>query len=169
MIKELLKEGNKRYFLVEGQQGNILFSIYEWDWNNQKTLEEIETGFLNADIPSYLKDRYTLEQLLNEPVAIFELEIINNNYQKVSYLKPMNMSLWEYETLVKNNKEVPKALKMAFISQEEDSFYIACESYDSDSMVTSKNMNTVNKWLSNLTKELEKVLNKCYGHVEAYY
>lgn len=125
---------------------------------------------LLSDIPSYLQGKYTLEELLNEPLAIFELEIINNRYEQRSTLKPMNMSLWEYETFIKNNFETPKALKMAFITQEreEGNFYIACESYDFDSMVTKSNMKIVNSFVTRLYNELEKVTNKRYSHIESY-
>lgn len=167
MLKELIREGNKRYFIEEGKEGNILFSIYEW--SKEYTLDEIESALLLADIPSYLQGKYTLEQLLNEPLAIFELEIISNKYEQRNIIKPMNMSLWEYETFIKK-EDVSKALKMAFITQEreEQSFYIACESYDSDSMVTNSNVKIVNNFINRLYKELEKVTNKKYSHLEAY-
>ena len=168
MLKELIREGNKRYFLAEGEEGNILFSFYEW--NKECSIDEIETALLLSDIPSYLQGKYTLEELLNEPLAIFELEIISNRYEQRSTLKPTNMSLWEYETFIKNNFEIPKALKMAFITQEreEGNFYIACESYDSDSMVTKSNMKIANSFVARLYKELEKVTNKRYSHTESY-
>ena len=166
MIKELLKEGNKRYFIAEGELGNILFNIYEWESDKPKTLDEIETAFLTSDIPSYLKEKYSLEQLLNEPLAIFELSM----YGFGSELQPKCMSLWEYKTFIKKDQDIPKGLKMAFINQpsDEDCFYIACESYDNDSMVTRKNMDIVNKHTHVLYNELEAILGKSFSHVESY-
>lgn len=166
MIKELLKEGNRKYFLAEGENGNIIFSVWQWEGDQPKATEEIETAFLTSNIPNYLKEKYTLKDLLEEPLAIFELSI--NKFS--NELQPKNMSLWEYDTFIKNNKNAAKALKMAFINklQDEDTFYIACESFDSDSMVTKKNMNVVNEYLFYNSKEIEKVLNKTFSHVEAY-
>ena len=167
MIKELLKEGNKRYFEAETEQGKLLFYVYEWQWEDKpQTIEKIDTAFKNANIPSYIKERYTMQQLINEPLAIFQLNIYNFG----SELQPMNMSLWEYKTFIKKDQNVPKALKMAFISNQHDEsyFYIACESNDSDSMVTKNNMNIVNKYVNFLYHELETILHKNFSHIESY-
>ncbi|AAK79120.1 hypothetical protein BJV85_002851 [Clostridium acetobutylicum] len=164
MIKKLAKEGNRRYFKIEKKGVKILFSIWEFESDNLKDIPEIEKIFINSCLPSYLREEYTLECLIKQPLEIFELDIIRNE------LTPMNMSLWEYETFIKENSKAPKALKMAFINQckDESTFYIACESFDPESMVTSKNMKIVNEYVFHHKQEIEEVINKSFTHVESY-
>lgn len=155
IIKELLKENDKRYFEASTGDQKILFYVYEFD--RPYTMQKIEEGFKYAALPE--------KGLKNKPLIIYQLDI----YKFGSFLKTMYMSLWEYLTFIKRINNVPKALKMAFISQEADYFYIACESNNSDSMVTRGNMLIVNKYVTTITDELRKLLHKDFSHVEAYY
>lgn len=154
-IKELLKENDKRYFEVNSGNTKVLFYVYEFD--RSYTIQEIEDGFKYAALP----EKETTDKLL----TIYQLDI----YKFGSFLKTMYMSLWDYLTFIKKLNNVPKALKMAFISQENTYFYIACESNDLDSMVTRGNMQIVEKYVTTITDELKKLLHKDFSHVEAYY
>lgn len=166
-IKELCKEGSKRYFQTIKNNQKIIFSIYDFNEENPKSIEQVEKSFKSAKLPSYIIEKYTIQQIFNKPLAIFQLDI----YKWGNELRPMNMSLWEYRSFIKEDKRVSKALKMASISQsciDDDSFYIACENCDSDSMVNDKNMSIVNRCVNSLSKELEKILGKSFSHVESY-
>jgi hypothetical protein len=153
-IKELLKENDKRYFETNVGNTKVLFYVYEFD--RSYTMQEIEDGFKYAALPE--------EGITNGSLLIYQLDI----YKFGSFLKSMYMSIWDYLTFINGINNAPKALKMAFISQENTYFYIACESNDSDSMVTRGNMQVVNKYITTITDELKKLLHKDFSHVEAY-
>ncbi len=74
------------------------------------------------------------------------------------------MSLWEYEVFVKGNNNPQKALKSAFI----DKNAILCETYDSESELTSKNMMIIEDYIYNNIKELREVMGIDYIGFEVY-
>jgi len=154
-IKELLKENDKKYFEASTGNRKVLFYVYEFD--HSYTMQEIEDGFKYAALPE--------EGITNGPLLIYQLDI----YKFGSFLKSMYMSIWDYLTFINGINNIPTALKMAFISQEDHHFYIACENNDSDSMVTRGNMQVVEKYVTTITDELRKLLHKDFSHVEAYY
>ena len=154
-IKELLRENDQRYFEASAEDHKVLFYVYEFD--RSYTMQEIEDGFKYAALSE--------KGITNEPLLIYQLDI----YKFGSFLKSMYMSIWDYLTFINGINNAPKALKMAFISQKNHHFYIACESNDSDSMVTRGNMKIVEKYVTTITDELKKLLHKDFSHVEAYY
>jgi peptide subunit release factor RF-3 len=164
MIKELLKSGSHTYYSGVKEEKEIIFSI--WHFGEEKSITEIEEGLKVATLPDYYP--VTLSEILEKPLPLFQLNI----YSFGSTLESRNMSLYEYERLIKNNQVAEKALKMAFIQNNNDSvcFYVACESFDNESMVNRKNMDVVRSYLYNRNgiTELEKVINKEFSHVEAY-
>lgn len=156
-VFKIAEHSTAKYYMVVA--GNDIQYIKVSRFNNY-TEAEIEDRWAEAKLPSYIKD---VDDCFNNPLRLFEFVIFNSWVE----LNPVNMSIWEYETLVKDKSEVNKALKMAYISQDRDNktFSINCESYDGESMVTEKNMKEVYKWRNNGgIEELERFLN--LEHIE---
>jgi hypothetical protein len=172
LIQKLIKVGNKQYYKMKAVEGqDIIFSVFMWeDSSKNPTDEEIELALFSAKLPSYIAENHSLNEELEKPLAIFELEIYNNQYHKASYLKPLNMSLWEYEYFIKGNTEIHPALRSAFISKySDDTLLICCESYDNESMLTAKNRSIINQKVVEIEKELLEVTGRNYLEVEMYY
>lgn len=168
MIKELFKDNYKRYFQAEKFGKKIIFTVYEWDQDDIKPIEQINELFNNADIESYLKEKYTLESILNEDSLsnLFNLDI--QSYDTT--LAPKNYNLYEYEKLIQGIAEPPKALKSACICRDREGqyFYIACEPADSESALTRDNVKIIESHVSALVEDIEKKLNMNYSHTEIY-
>ena len=169
MIKELLKEGYKRYFEGEKLGKKIIFSVYEWDKEDIKSIEEIEKAFNEADLPQWVREEIeTLEQRLNrDPLNnLFALKM----YSFRNDLEAQNYNLYEYEKFIQGVAQPPKALKSACICRDRESsyFYIACEPYDEESALTRDNIKIIENHVGMLVNEIEKLLGKNYSHTEIY-
>lgn len=169
MIKELLKDGYKRYFEGEKFGKKIIFSVSEWDQEDIKPIEEIEKAFNDADLPQWVREEIeTLEQRLNRDSLsnLFSLRM----YSFRNDLEAQNYNLYEYEKFIQGVAEPPKALKSACICKDRESsyYYIACEPADSESALTRGNVTIIEKHISMLTDEIEKVLGMNYSHTEIY-
>lgn len=165
MIKELLRVGDSRYFEGEREGEKIFFEVFEYC--NTYTLEEIEKAFKNADIPGYLKGKYTLKSILLEPLGnLFKLDI----YKWGNTLNPKNFNLFEYEMFIKGNNDPHPSLKSACIckGREESYFYIALEEYDHTSCLNKENKTCIRNYLLFNTKAIEKILGYHCSHVEEY-
>jgi len=79
-------------------------------------------------------------------------------------LKPLNMSLWEYEVFVKGNNNPQNALKSAFIARNK----ILCETYDGKSELTDENLKTIEDYIYDNIKELKEVMGIDYVEFEVY-
>lgn len=154
--------GVKRYFQALDQNGTkVLFSLREWESEKSKTLEEVKEAFASAEFPSYIKDvdySYPLT-LLSLTCFVFRNELTVNN-----------MSLWEYETLIKHNKNAHPALKCAYIQHDDErELSVMCESYDNDSMTTTENIRVIMTHWHGVKHELMKLLNKDSDYIETLY
>lgn len=157
LIKPIAEHLSKRYFLMEGVEGNIIFGINRWESMEILSLEQIQDAFLRAKLPSYITENRTASEVFNQPLAIFTLTIFNRPTMQPE-LTSNAMSLWEYATIIKGEKDVPKALKMAYIRQDEgEDTYIICESYDSEAMTTDENIRTAYKYFNSVKRELQDI------------
>lgn len=157
--------GKKRYFQADHGDKKVLFSLREWESDTPRSIEEVTEAYLKVEYPKYMSEE-DLEDFYAYPLAIFQLSIINNKFFN---LEAQNMSVWEYETLLKGNTVHP-ALKCACIQHQKDSseLWVICESYDDDSMTTNANLKIVNKHWNKIKNELMKLLDKAYDVVECY-
>lgn len=165
MIKELFRVNDKRYFTGEKEGKEVIFAVFEF--LNTYTLEEIEKAFNDADLVSYVKERYTLKEVLSEPLNnLFQLDI----YKFGQWLTPVNYNLYEFERLIQGNEKAKDSLKSACIckGRGENYFYIALEEYDCTSRLTRENREYIDKYLYFKTELLEKILNCNCSHVESY-
>ena len=162
-MKLLLKTNTKNYYEAEKEGQKIIVGV--WNYDEARTTEELKTGLKAADIPSYLKPKYTIKTLCNEPLGnLFDLSI----YKHWSELSSKNYNLFEYDYFIKGNKKANKSLKSACICQNsnENYFYIAIEPYDSE--VTKEDLKVINSYVNTYVKEIEILLNKNYSHTEIY-
>lgn len=140
-------------------------------YQEEKTIEELKEDLKNVKIVEYaLRDgKQTIDDILNENSLnnLFDLDISPSKKYYWCNISPMNYSLYEYLKLVKGENDIPKVLKSAFIC-EDDNYYIACENYDFESEITSKNENIIYNYSNVLKDELEKLLNRSFSHVEVY-
>jgi hypothetical protein len=123
------------------------------------TEAEIEERILNASkyIPDYCQESF--DDMKKHPLPIFQL----SRYD----VSPHNMSLHEYEVLIKDNKEVHPALKSACIQQySEDMMIIACEPYDEESDLTPANQEVIKKYINEHHKELLEAVGRTEYDVE---
>ena len=151
-VFKITEHATAKYYKVVA--GNDVQFIKVSNYDNY-TKQEIEDRWAEAKVPSYVTD---IDDCFNNPLRLFQLVIFDSWVE----LHPLNMSVWEYESIVKGSTNVNPALKMAFISQDKESgtFSINCESYDYESHVNSENMKEVYKWRNNGgIEELEKFLN----------
>lgn len=165
MIKELFKINDKRYFEGDKNNQKIIFTVFEF--SKSYTVEEIEKALNDADLPSYLKDKYTIEEMTKEPLNnLFQLDI----YDWGCSLNPMNYNLYEFERIIQGNEKAKDSLKSACIckGRESNYFYIALEEYDYTSRLTRENRQYIDKYLYFKTSLLEKILNCNCSHVESY-
>lgn len=165
-MENIIKIGEhitKKYYEITVGEDVQIIGINRF---NDYTEDQILEAYPDAKIPSYIPAEH-IDDLFNNPLRIFDLVIYNSWVE----LNPLNMSIWEYETLIKGKNNVNPALKMAFISQdnENNTFCIDCEAYDQESPVNSKTVAIVQKWLSTGISELEKLLNKEYRTGDILY
>lgn len=156
MIKKLKQDGNRIYFT----DGEIIFKVY--NWYGDVTIEKVKQGLKEARFPDYIPTG--LEEYKQNSLVIFDLTIQST----WSELKPLNISLWEYEIFIKGSSKPDPALKSAFISKSDDYNYIACESYDNESMLTDKNLLIIERYMAKHKQELEKILNTDLIGFEVY-
>jgi hypothetical protein len=79
------------------------------------------------------------------------------------------MSLYEYEILIKGNREVAPALKSACIQQfSKDMIIIACEPWDDESDLTPKNQKIIKDYIKEHEEELLKVTGRQRLEMEWY-
>ena len=169
MIKLLNVEGSQKVFEGEKLGKKVIIKVY--DRENKYTTEQIEKALEISDLENWLKERYTLESILNENELnnIFELDML---FIDNPMLKPLNYSLYEYLVYFKkeDKNKVPKVLKSAYISidRECNFYYIAGENYDNESIITNNNEGQIYKYANILQKEIEKLLGMTFSHVEIY-
>lgn len=152
--------GMKRYFDIETEKGKVLVSIREWASDPHRTLEEVLSIFETAEFSSYdtgIDYEY--------PLSIYSL----TSFKFRNEISSNNMSLWEYETLIKGNTVHP-ALKCAFIQKDENSEEVSviCESYDIDSHTTKENLQIVYKHWNSVKREIMQLLNKKSEYIESF-
>lgn len=165
MIKELFKDGNNRYFEGEKEGKKVFFKVFEYV--KDYTFEEIEKAFNESDLVDYVKERYSMSEILKESLNnLFSLQI----YSFGQWLEPQNFNLYEYDKLIKGNQSPLNALKSACICKDREGeyFYIACEPYDASSALTKNNINIIHEYVNDHVKEFEDILKFNYSHTEIY-
>lgn len=165
MIKELFKIDVTRYFEGDKEGKKVIFQVYEHI--NNYTLEEIEKAFYESDLVDYIKERYTLKEILEENLNnLFQLDI----YSWGNLLTPKNYNLYEFERIIQGNNNPHNSLKSASICRNiaGDYFYIGLEEYDHTSILNKENRTYIDKYLHFKTELLEKILNCKCSHVEEY-
>lgn len=162
-MKLLLETRSKNYYEAERNGNKLILGVL--NFGETKTINQLSNGFEIADIPGYLKDKYSIESICKEPLGnLFDLNI----YSFGSELQPKNYNLFEYEYFIKGNKEANKSLKSACICSNsgKDYFYIAVEPYESD--LTREDIKIIESYVNTHIKELETLLNMNYSHTEIY-
>lgn len=165
-IKKVAEQLSGKYYEVVVPKGRKDFvKVARW---YTLTEEEILNNYLVAKLPSYLED--VKEDIYTNPLRLFRLCV----YSFGAELECSCMSAWEYDALIKREKEVkdiPVGLKMAYICTDRDNrnWVINCEAYDDESMVTSKNMSYVNRWVAERKEEISRLLNLSYEIGDVLY
>lgn len=159
MLRELKRDGNRIYF---EDKDNLI--IYVWDWDNDLTIEKAVDAYRNSSLPSYVP--LSFSELHKRTLPICQLSIFSFG----SEIKPMNMSLWEYETFIKGNNKANKKLKSAFINfdADTDNLYVAVENFDAESIVTVKSLQDIENYISEHKKEICELFNTDYIRLEIY-
>lgn len=171
-IEKLKIEGiGNSYYRVTNEKGSEF--IISVDNFTKVNVEEIEEALKVAELPSYLKNKYSsIEEIIEEGELndLFELKISPSKEYYWAELSPSNYSLFEYLKLVKGQNTVPDALKSAYISKsfQEGTYSIACESYDDTSMINSRNVSIIEKYVHILKDELSLLMGVDYTHMEVY-
>ena len=95
-------------------------------------------------------------------------DFINNFNPYTGYVS--YRSLYEYLTLYKGYKKVSPIYKSAFIQHLEvdDMIIIACENYDSDSMVTDSNYDKICKMVTKHEKDIVELYGKDFLTMHRY-
>lgn len=159
MLKELRRDNNRVYF-----EDKDKLLVYAWDWNGDLTVERAVEAYRDSSLPSYVP--LSFNELHKRPLPICQLSI----YDFGSEIKPMNMSLWEYETFIKGNNKANKKFKSAFINFDADTnnLYVAIENFDAESIVTTKSLQDIEKYISEHKEEICKLFNTDYIGLEIY-
>lgn len=164
MLKLVLKTNTKDYYIGERKGKKFIVGNHKYGDNKCKSVEQLTEEFENAELESYLKDRYDLFEMADKPLGnLFDLE---NFFKPV--LKPLNYNLFEYDFFVRGNKEPLQGLKHACICEDRDGnyFYIAVEPYDS--AITKKDRQDIYTYVDKHSKEIEKLLGMNFSHIEEY-
>jgi hypothetical protein len=114
------------------------------------TEEEIEKTILNAKdyLPKHCDKSF--DELKQRPLPLFDVDKFD--------VSALNMSIFEYEVLVKGITDVAPALKSACIQQySENTIIIACEPWDDESDLTPKNRKIIKEYIKEHEKELLSV------------
>lgn len=155
VVEKVLQTSSKIYYRFN----NTIFSIWEWK-ERELSDSDIFERMSNAAkyIPDYIPDSF--EKMKNKPLAIFEIEMYE--------VKPYNMSLYEYDRLIKGKETTHKALQSAFIQQEYDYLTIACEPFDCESELTPRNKRIIEDYVNNNCRELLNITYKTDYTIEFY-
>lgn len=156
MLKEIKRDNERIYFK---DKDNLI--IYVWDWNNNLTIEKVVDAYRNSSLASYVPISFS--ELHKKPLPIYQLSI----YDFGSEIKPMNMSLWEYETFIKGNDKANKKLKSAFINFN-TSLYIGVENFDKESIVTNESLQDIEEYIAKHQEEICKLFGVDYMGLEIY-
>ena len=162
MLKLVLKTNTKDYYTGEREGKKFIVGNFKFGDSKNKTIDQLTEEFENAELETYLKDRYDLFEMAEKPLGnLFDIE----NFSK-PILKPLNYNLFEYDFFIKRNKEPLQGLKHACICEDEGYFYIAVEPYDSN--INKKDRQDIYVYVNKYSKEIEKLLGKNFSHIEEY-
>lgn len=164
MLKLVLKTNVKDYYIGEREGKKFIVGNFKYGDSKNKTIEQLTEEFENAELETYLKDKYDLFEMAGKPLGnLFDLE----NFSK-PVLKPLNFNLFEYDFFIRGNKEPLQGLKHACICEDRDGdyFYIAVEPYDS--AITKKDRQDIYAYVNKYSKEIEKLLKMNFSHIEEY-
>lgn len=164
MLKLVLKTNIKDYYIGEREGKKFIIGNFKFGDNKNKSVEQLTEEFENAELESYLKDRYDLLEMVEKPLGnLFDLE---NFFKPV--LKPLNFNLFEYDFFIRGNKEPAHGLKHACICEDRDGgyFYIAVEPYDLP--ITKKDRQDIYTYVNKHSKEIEELLKMDFSHIEEY-
>ena len=164
MLKLVLKTNTKDYYTGERDGKKFIIGNFKYGDSKNKTIEQLTEEFENAELETYLKDRYDLFEMADKPLGnLFDIE----NFSK-PILKPLNYNLFEYDFFIRGNKEPSQGLKHACICEDRDEgyFYIAVEPYDS--AITKKDRQDIYAYVNKYSKEIEELLGMNFSHIEEY-
>ena len=164
MLKLVLKTNTKDYYTGEREGKKFIVGNFKYGDNKNKTIEQLTEEFENAELETYLKDRYDLFEMAEKPLGnLFDIE----NFSK-PILKPLNFNLFEYDFFIRGNKEPLQGLKHACICEDRDGgyFYIAVEPYDS--AITKEDRQNIYAYVNKYSKEIEELLGMNFSHIEEY-
>ena len=162
MLKLVLKTNVKDYYTGEREGKKFIVGNFKYGDSKNKTIEQLTEEFENAELETYLKDRYNLFEMADEPLGnLFDIK----NFSK-PILIPLNYNLFEYDFFIRGNKEPLQGLKHACICEGEGYFYIAVEPYDS--AITKKDRQDIYAYVNKYSKEIEELLGMNFSHIEEY-
>ena len=164
MLKLVLKTNTKDYYVGEREGKKFIVGNFKYGNSKYKSVDQLTEEFENAELETYLKDRYDLPEMAEKPLGnLFDIE----NFSK-PILKPLNFNLFEYDFFIRGNKEPLQGLKHACICEDRDGgyFYIAVEPYDS--AITKKDRQDIYAYVNKYSKEIEELLGKNFSHIEEY-
>ena len=155
-IIKVAEHTTANYYKVAAGKDEQFIKVSKFD---NYTEDKILEAYTCAEVPSYIPDSH-IDGLFTNPLRLFTLSI----YKSGAELNPVNMSIWEYEALIKHNSNTDPAFKMAYISQDEESgtYCVNCEACDYESRVNSESVKKVYNWLHDNKKELERLLSLEY-------
>ena len=164
MLKLVLKTNTKDYYIGEREGKKFIVGNFKYGNSKYKTIEQLTEEFENAELETYLKDRYNLFEMADKPLGnLFDIK----NFSK-PILIPLNYNLFEYDFFIRGNKEPAQGLKHACICEDRDGnyFYIAVEPYDS--AITKKDRQNIYTYVNKYSKEIEELLVNNFSHIEEY-
>ena len=164
MLKLVLKTNTKDYYVGEREGKKFIVGNFKYGNSKYKSVDQLTEEFENAELETYLKDRYDLFEMAEKPLEnLFDIE---NIFKPI--LKALNYNLFEYDFFIKGNKEPIQGLKHACICEDIDGgyFYIAAEPYDSP--ITKEDRQNIYAYVNKHSKEIEKLLGMNFSHIEEY-
>ena len=162
MLKLVLKTNTKDYYVGEREGKKFIVGNFKYGNSKYKSVDQLTEEFENAELETYLKDRYDLFEMADKPLGnLFDLVKFSK-----PILRPLNYNLFEYDFFIKGNKEPLQGLKHACICEDEGYFYIAVEPYDSP--ITKKDRQDIYAYVNKYSKEIEELLGMNFSHIEEY-